>query len=133
MTAIWKIAVPLLAVFFAVASAGMGMTGGLSEADLESAPVKDALQFAVLQYNRGNNAMYQSKMTKLIKAQQQVVAGMKYFFTVELSMTSCRKNVDLKQCEVHKDPAMAAPKECVLTVWSRSWLNEMELTKTICK
>lgn len=35
----------------------------------------------------------------------QVVAGMKYIFTVQMARTLCRKGGVVKDCAVHQDPA----------------------------
>ncbi|XP_035256107.1 cystatin C (amyloid angiopathy and cerebral hemorrhage) [Anguilla anguilla] len=135
MSANWKITVPLLALFLAVASVSVGgaqLVGGNSKADLNAQPVKDALQFAVVQVNLKSNALFVSKVTRIIKAQQQVVAGVLYTFTVEMARTSCRKGGEEENCAVHEDPAIAKPGECTFKVWSRPWLNEMMLKENTC-
>ncbi|KAK6301439.1 hypothetical protein J4Q44_G00274920 [Coregonus suidteri] len=126
----WKIVVPLLAVAFMVASAS-GMPGGVTDADMNDRETRDALQFAVVEYNKGTNDLYVRQVAKVIKAQQQVVAGMKYIFTVQMARTPCKKGGVAKVCAVHKDPAAAY--QCIFEVWSRPWLNAILLTKNECK
>uniref|UniRef100_A0A8C7VNB7 Cystatin domain-containing protein n=1 Tax=Oncorhynchus mykiss TaxID=8022 RepID=A0A8C7VNB7_ONCMY len=101
----WKIVVPLLAVAFIVTSAD-GMAGGVMDADMTDQATRDALQFAVAEYNKGTNDLYVWQMAKVVKVQKQVVAGMKYIFTVQMARTLCRKGGVEKDCAVHQDPAV---------------------------
>ncbi|XP_041715381.1 cystatin [Coregonus clupeaformis] len=130
MLTIWKIVVPLLAMAFTVASVS-GMPGGVMDANMNDQATRDALQFAVVEYNKGTNDLYVRQVAKVIKAQQQVVAGMKYIFTVQMARTPCRKGGVVKDCAVHKDPTAAY--QCTFEVWSRPWLNAIQLTKNECK
>ncbi|CAB1338641.1 unnamed protein product [Coregonus sp. 'balchen'] len=111
----WKIVVPLLAVAFMVASAS-GMPGGVTDADMNDRETRDALQFAVVEYNKGTNDLYVRQVAKVIKAQQQVVAGMKYIFTVQMARTPCKKGGVAKVCAVHKDPAAV---RTTMLAWSQ--------------
>lgn len=38
---------------------------------------------------------------------EQVVAGMKYIFTVEMARTNCRKGGVETECEIHSDLTLA--------------------------
>ena len=67
----WTFVVPLLAVVFTVANAGM-MTGGAIDADMNDKSTQDALQFAVVQHNKQTNDMYISQVAKVVKVQKQV-------------------------------------------------------------
>uniref|UniRef100_A0A4W5QAJ6 Cystatin domain-containing protein n=1 Tax=Hucho hucho TaxID=62062 RepID=A0A4W5QAJ6_9TELE len=125
----WKLVVPLLAVAFIVASAE-GMPGGVVDANMNLQTTRDALQFAVVEYNKRTNDLYVRQVAEVVNAQQQVVAGMKYIFTVQMARTSCRKG-DVENCAVPKNPA--ALYQCTFEVWSRSWLKEIQLIKTDCK
>uniref|UniRef100_A0AAZ3QX58 Cystatin domain-containing protein n=1 Tax=Oncorhynchus tshawytscha TaxID=74940 RepID=A0AAZ3QX58_ONCTS len=100
----WKIVVPLLAVAFIVTSADV-IAGGVMDADMKDQATRDALQFAVAEYNKGTNDLYVWQMAKVVKVQKQVVAGMKYYFTVQMARTLCRKGGVEKDCAVHQDPA----------------------------
>lgn len=66
----WKILVPIFTVAFAVTSAGL--VGGPSDANVNDEGVQNALQFAVVQHNKGTNDMYINKVAKVIKVQKQV-------------------------------------------------------------
>lgn len=65
-----KVVAPLLAVFLAVASAGLA--GGPMEVDLDREDVHNALQFAVAQHNKASNDVFINKVSKVIKAETQV-------------------------------------------------------------
>ncbi|XP_042585064.1 cystatin-like [Cyprinus carpio] len=84
-----KVIVLFLAVTLVVESAGI--PGGLVAADINDKDVQKALRFAVDHYNRQSNDAFLRKVSKVIKVQQQVAAGMKYIFTVKMDITSCKK------------------------------------------
>lgn len=67
---IWKIVFPVLAAVFTV---GLGaMVGGLRDIDVNDEGVQNALNFAVVQHNRGTNDLYLSEVAEVVKAQSQV-------------------------------------------------------------
>ncbi|XP_038831170.1 cystatin-like [Salvelinus namaycush] len=125
----WKIVVPLLAVAFIVTSAD-GIPGGLVDADMNDPATRDALKFAVAEYNKGTNDPYVWQVAKVVKAQKQVVAGMKYIFTVQMARTLCRKG-RVKDCTVHQYPAVTY--QCTFVVVSRPWLGASQLIKQACE
>ncbi|KAL2083289.1 hypothetical protein ACEWY4_021062 [Coilia grayii] len=109
-----------------------GMPGGVSDADINDEGVQNALQFAVVQHNKATNDMYITKVAKVVKAQSQVVAGMRYIFTVEMGRTNCKKGGVETNCDVHTDLALAKPYTCTFVVWSRPWMGPPQLTKNQC-
>ncbi|XP_041865941.1 cystatin C (amyloid angiopathy and cerebral hemorrhage) [Melanotaenia boesemani] len=122
----WKIVVTLLAAVFAV---GLSfMTGGLRDADINDEGVQNAVNFAAAQHNRGTNDMFLHQVVEVVRAQTQVVAGMKYVITVKMAKTNCRKDRDNENCGV----LSTQPYECTFTVWSRPWINDIRLTKNTC-
>ncbi|KAB5582073.1 hypothetical protein PHYPO_G00182960 [Pangasianodon hypophthalmus] len=125
-----KVVAPLLAVFLAVASADL--VGAPVDADINRPEVQDALRFAVAQYNAESDCIYTSQVVKVIKTQTQVVAGLKYIFTVEMAKTSCKKAEVENTCAVSSDPAIAQPHECKLAVWSQPWKNSLKLIENTC-
>ncbi|KAM9412331.1 cystatin-like isoform 3-T3 [Salvelinus alpinus] len=125
----WKIVVPLLAMAFIVTSADV-MVGGVMDADMNDPTTRDALKFAVAEYNKGTNDLYVRQVAKVVKAQEQVVAGMKYIFTVQMARTLCRKG-GVKDCAVHQAPA--ATYQCTFEVWSRPWMGASQLIKNDCQ
>ncbi|KAJ8361483.1 hypothetical protein SKAU_G00180080 [Synaphobranchus kaupii] len=124
------ITLPLFALFLAVESDRF--VGGYSDANPNDPAVKNALQYAIAQYNSNNKDMFISQVSRIIKVEQQVVAGVNYKITVEMSRTSCKKGEE-KACSTHEDPAIGKPYECTFLVYTRAWENYMELTKTTCQ
>uniref|UniRef100_A0A3B4BA57 Cystatin domain-containing protein n=1 Tax=Periophthalmus magnuspinnatus TaxID=409849 RepID=A0A3B4BA57_9GOBI len=109
----------LLVVFFAlfVAGAWSSMPGGLRDVDFEDSGMRNALELAVNKHNLAKNDMFRSDVVEVVKAQSQVVAGLKYIITVKMARTNCRKN---------------RPNECTFTVWSRPWLREIQVLNEQC-
>ncbi|KAI4883454.1 hypothetical protein NFI96_024842, partial [Prochilodus magdalenae] len=99
--------VVLMAVCFAVASAGPGGLRAPVDADISEKGVSDALQFALVQYNKASDDEYFWVMSKIIRAQKQVLAGVKYIFTVEMSRTTCKKGGAGGVCLIISDPERA--------------------------
>ncbi|XP_020351216.1 cystatin [Oncorhynchus kisutch] len=127
----WKIVVPLLAVAFTVANAGL--IGGPMDANMNDQGMRDALQFAVVEHNKKTNDMFVRQVAKVVNAQKQVVSGIKYIFTVQMGRTPCRKGGVEKVCSVHKDPQMAVPYNCTFEVWSRPWMSDIRMVKNQCE
>uniref|UniRef100_A0A8C7MYA3 Cystatin domain-containing protein n=1 Tax=Oncorhynchus kisutch TaxID=8019 RepID=A0A8C7MYA3_ONCKI len=108
----WKIVVPLLAVAFIVDQA-----------------TRDALQFAVEEYDKATNGPVCLAVINIY--QQMVVAGMKYFFTVQMARTLCKKGGVEKHCTVHLGPAVTYQWTFVMV--SHPWLGGLQLIKEACK
>ncbi|KAG7334399.1 hypothetical protein KOW79_002806 [Hemibagrus wyckioides] len=125
-----KVVAPLLAVFMTVTS--LGLTGGPIDADVNSDDVQNALNFAVTQHNKASNDLYLSQVSKVIKAQKQVVSGVNYIFTVEMARTSCKKGGIEKVCDVHPDPNVANPRVCNLKVWNQPWTSTIRIVENTC-
>ncbi|MCJ8730971.1 hypothetical protein PDJAM_G00190230 [Pangasius djambal] len=123
-----KVVAPLLAVFLAVASAGL--LGGPMDVDVNREDVQDALRFAVAHYNKASNDAFVNQVSRVIKAQTQVVSGLNYIFTVEMVRTSCRKGGVEKECTVHSDPR---PHECRLKVWNQPWTGTIKVIENTCQ
>ncbi|KAL0964820.1 hypothetical protein UPYG_G00329450 [Umbra pygmaea] len=126
----WRIIVPLLAVSFAAECASM--PGGTIDADLNDRGVKNALEFAVVEHNKRTNDMFVWQVSNVVEAKTQVVAGMKYFFTVKMARTQCKKGGVETACSVNNDPQAAAAYECSFEVWSRPWISDIRLLKNTC-
>lgn len=66
----WKLVFPALAAVFTLGSAAL--IGGPRDIDVNDSGVQNALNFAVVQHNRGTNDMFVSQVAEVIKAQSQV-------------------------------------------------------------
>ncbi|XP_058016192.1 cystatin-like [Ahaetulla prasina] len=115
------------------------MPGGLSPRSVSDSDVQKAAAFAVEEYNAVSANGNYFKALRVVDAQSQVVAGVKYYLTMELVKTDCEKTLgnrkvykEIQNCDL----APRAQQEkliCHFEVWSRPWLNnKMELTKMSC-
>ncbi|XP_070622871.1 cystatin-like [Erythrolamprus reginae] len=133
-------ALGLLCALLALLPSGVpGMIpGGLSPRSVTDPEVRKAAAFAVEEYNaRSSNANY-FKNLRIVDAQSQVVAGEKYFLTMELAKTQCEKThgkpkvyKEIQNCEL---PPRGQQEKltCHFEVWSRPWLKQTELTRMAC-
>ncbi|XP_039214408.1 cystatin-1-like [Crotalus tigris] len=113
----------------------VGVPGGLSPASVTDEGVQNAAAFAVEQYNeRSDNTNY-FKVLRIVKAETQVVAGAKYYLTVEIGETVCEKsNGPMTYSEIQNCELLPQGKKltCNFEVWSRPWLNENQVTSMSC-
>ncbi|XP_015974938.1 cystatin-M [Rousettus aegyptiacus] len=113
------------------------MVGGLQDLSPSDPQVQKAAQSAVASYNMGSNSLYYFRDTHILKAQRQLVAGVKYYLTVEMGSTACRKNavtgdhIDLTTC-----PLAAGTEEeklhCDFEILVIPWQNSTRLLKHHC-
>ncbi|NXC18060.1 CYT protein, partial [Corythaeola cristata] len=93
-----------------------------------------ALQFAMAEYNKASNDMYSSRVVRIISAQRQIVAGIKYIIKVEIGRTTCQKPAaDLQSCAFPDVPQMAKHAVCNFVVYSVPWLNQIKLLEHSCE
>ncbi|XP_059358832.1 cystatin-like [Carassius carassius] len=123
----------MIVLFLVVSSvASAGMPGAPVNADINDVAVQKALQFAVAQYNRQSNDAFVRKVSKVLKVQQQVVAGTSYIFTVKMDIAYCKKGGVKTMCATPKDPNAAQAIQCDITVLSQPWLKSLKVTKNTC-
>ncbi|KAM7084525.1 cystatin-M [Molossus nigricans] len=113
------------------------LLGGRKDLQPSDPQVMKAAQAAVASYNMGSNSLYYFRDTRILKAQSQLVAGVKYFLTVEMGSTACRKNavtgdrIDLTTC-----PLAAGTEEeklrCDFEILVIPWENSSSLLKHHC-
>ncbi|XP_037761031.1 cystatin-POGU1 [Chelonia mydas] len=133
-----------LAALWLLLLAGLGLglrgerlVGGLQEVPVSDPGVQAAVRFAVEAYNRASNSLHYSRAERVLRARSQVVAGMKYYLTVQLVTTQCRKNgAGLGNGDVSTCPLPPASEQqkllCEFQVWSRPWRNQTELLSANC-
>ncbi|TFK12085.1 small nuclear ribonucleoprotein F-like [Platysternon megacephalum] len=116
---------------------GERLAGGLQEVLISDPGVQEAVRFAVEAYNQASNSLHYSRAERVLRACSQVVAGIKYYLTVQLVTTQCQKNgaglgnKDISTCPL--PPASEQQKLlCEFQVWSRPWLNETQLLFQNC-
>ncbi|KAM9219757.1 cystatin-M [Dugong dugon] len=113
-------------------------TGELRELSPDDPQVQRVTQAAVATYNMGSDTVYYFRDTHILKAQSQLVAGIKYYLTVEMGSTACRKtavtgdrSVDLTVCSL----ATGAQQEklrCDFEMLVVPWQNSSQLLKHDC-
>ncbi|NXB00030.1 CYT protein, partial [Cnemophilus loriae] len=92
-----------------------------------------ALQFAMTAYNRASNDMYSSRVVRIISAEKQVVAGIKYIMEVEIARTTCTKQAtDSQHCAFLQEPQLAKRTICKFEVLNVPWRNQVELLESKC-
>nr|ACH45797.1 putative cystatin variant 1 [Taeniopygia guttata] len=85
-------------------------------------------------YNRASNDMYSSRVVRVISAQRQIVAGVKYIMEVEIARTTCTKPAtDIQHCAFHEEPQMAKHTICNFVVLNVAWRNQVELLESKCQ
>ncbi|KAL7984631.1 hypothetical protein Chor_003201 [Crotalus horridus] len=63
----------------------------------------------------------------------QIVSGIKYYFTVKIGRTVCRKGAtDLENCAFHNAPKLAQTMTCTFEVYNIPWRNFISLEKSSC-
>lgn len=83
------------------------LPGGLIDADPNSPAVKQAVDFAYAKISASLNTAHALQLGKVVKAQSQVVSGVKYYLTIEVNETDCSKSVtDLSHCKVAVSPVL---------------------------
>ncbi|XP_025734646.1 cystatin-M [Callorhinus ursinus] len=116
---------------------GERLVGGRTNLSPSDPQVQKAAQAAVASYNMGSNSLYYFRDTNILKAQSQLVAGIKYYLTVEMGSTACRKNVatgdrvDITTCPL----ATGVQEEklrCDFEILVVPWENSSQLLKHDC-
>uniref|UniRef100_A0A665X388 Cathepsin F n=1 Tax=Echeneis naucrates TaxID=173247 RepID=A0A665X388_ECHNA len=99
----------------------------------ESDPgLKKALDFAEERYNRGSNAMHFRRVSQFISATKQLVKGIRYTITVEVSNTQCKKSAMLRTCDFYPETQKLKTELCVFEVWDVPWQGTLTLLKQKC-
>ncbi|XP_062332909.1 probable RNA-binding protein EIF1AD [Osmerus eperlanus] len=95
--------------------------------------LKKALKFAEERYNMGSNAMHVRRVSKILSASKQLVKGIRYTITVELSNTQCKKSAVLRTCDFYPELHKLKTEVCVFEVWDIPWQSTSTLLKQKCK
>ncbi|KAM7418127.1 hypothetical protein PAMA_017663 [Pampus argenteus] len=135
-------------ILWLVLAAGLGFVLGLAE-DLDrplfgppgssirlqesDAGLKKALQFAEERYNRGSNAMHLRKVSRILSATKQLVKGIRYTITAELSNTQCKKSTMLRTCDFYPEAHKLKTEVCMFEVWDIPWQGTSTLLKQKCQ
>ncbi|KAK1335573.1 hypothetical protein QTO34_003363 [Cnephaeus nilssonii] len=116
---------------------GERLVGGLTDLKPNDPQVQKAAQAAVASYNMGSNSLYYFRDTRILRAQSQLVAGVKYYLTVEMGSTACRKSgvtgdrMDLTTCPLSAG-AQEEKLRCDFEILVVPWENSSSLLKHHC-
>ncbi|XP_041107967.1 onchocystatin-like [Polyodon spathula] len=115
-----------------VCTASAELAGGFEDASPSSRGVQQAASFAVAEYNKESTDEYASKMIKVLSAQIQVVAGMKYVLDVEMGLTQCKKGEsnDVQSCALNTSDKKFM---CHFVVLDVPWRSVTQLLESSCK
>ncbi|CAB1447449.1 unnamed protein product [Pleuronectes platessa] len=95
--------------------------------------LKKALQFAEDHYNRGSNAMHLRRISRFVSATKQLVKGIRYTITVEVSNTQCKKSTMLRTCDFYPQTPKLKTELCMFEVWDIPWQGTSTLLKQKCQ
>ncbi|XDA87825.1 hypothetical protein R6Z07M_017505 [Ovis aries] len=121
----------------AQARPGDRKVGELQELSPSDPQVQKAAQAAVANYNMGSNSDYYYRDITILRAQSQLVAGIKYYLTVDMESTACRKSavagdhVDLTTCPLAAE-AQQEKLRCDFEILVVPWKNSSQLLKHDC-
>ncbi|CAB3374118.1 Hypothetical predicted protein [Cloeon dipterum] len=118
-----------------VATATSGRTkrslvGGVSPADPNDPKFKEIADHAVLELDKGTNALYHRTVVKIVSARTQVVSGALYYLKLELGYSDWAKNTP-KPTKIQLTEG-SEREICDVQVWDRPWLNAREVTNFTC-
>lgn len=133
----------LLSLMTVALVAECGMPGGLSDVDLNKKDLNATLHFATIKLNHRSNRASISRIYRIDRIQQQVVAGVLYHVSVLMRPTTCVKSEvsdrahirsqfnsfctwfqanfaaeQLEQCEFTNT---RSAEKCFFKVWERVW------------
>ncbi|XP_063775868.1 cystatin-2-like [Pseudophryne corroboree] len=122
-------------VALSVLSVSSEILVGAPERDNPSDPdVIKAAAFAVNGFNQKSSEDYIYKLVKIVSAETQVVAGVRYILNVEIGKTQCKKSEsDTHSCAFIQDPKLAQTLLCTFSVLEVPWEDLESLETSSCK
>ncbi|XP_069811243.1 cystatin-like [Dendropsophus ebraccatus] len=113
---------------------GAILAGGLQKQDPNDPEVVKAATFAVTGFNQRSNEEYDYKLMKIVSAESQVVAGVRYVLNVEIGRTDCKRTSTSEKasCGIIQDSELAKTLLCTFSVLEVPWENEETLQSSSC-
>ncbi|XP_054712145.1 L-cystatin-like [Uloborus diversus] len=125
----WK-AIVLLAL---VACATAGLLGGFEVVDVDDEGVVTAARHATVELSKKFSGPYHHKLTKVLKAKRQVVAGLNYQMDIIVGKTECKKEEvnanEVDDCEYQE--GISTYKKCTVLVY-RDLKDQHKLVNSGC-
>ncbi|CAO3648852.1 unnamed protein product [Cunninghamella blakesleeana] len=106
--------------------------GGWTSYDTNDEGVKNATAYAVEEFNKKPNGNYKYKLTKIVQAEGQVVAGINYRVKFVIGLTTCEKKLVSNNCPFAKGRKKKL-QLCEATIYERPWENYMEVIDLYCR
>ncbi|PNI39563.1 CST1 isoform 2 [Pan troglodytes] len=108
--------------------------GGIYNADLNDEWVQRALHFAISEYNKATKDDYYRRPLRVLRARQQTVEGVNFFFDVEVGRTICTKSQpNLDTCAFHEQPELQKKQLCSFEIYEVPWEDRRSLVKSRCQ
>ncbi|XP_035848266.1 cystatin-F [Sander lucioperca] len=110
--------------------AGGSMPGSPSNVSRNDRGLQQVVLAAAYSFNNQSNDAFLFKPSLILRAQRQVVRGVKYIVDWKISRTVCRKREDgnLSNCDFQPAGRLHQTFACHTEVWLIPWLNQ---TKTL--
>lgn len=89
--------------------------------DVTEADVASSIRVAIDAVNARSNSMYRLTLSRVVSATKQVVAGLKYTFTLELGESACRNDHSAKEDDECPLTASMAVTTYTVQVLSQPW------------
>ncbi|XP_035519434.1 cystatin-F [Morone saxatilis] len=128
--------VSLLGVLAASTVAGGSMPGSPSNISRDDPGLQRVVLGAAYSFNNQSNDAFLFKPSNVIRAQRQVVKGVRYIVDLEISRTVCRKrdnNNDLSHCDLQPKGRLQQTFQCHFEVWLIPWQNQTKTQVFFCK
>ncbi|KAK5909002.1 hypothetical protein CgunFtcFv8_017014 [Champsocephalus gunnari] len=126
----------LLALLIAALEGAGSMPGSLTDVISTDVSLRGVVLAAAVRFNDQSNDAFLFKPSAILRAQRQVVKGLRYVVDLEISRTLCRKrdqNQDLTRCDLQPEGSLQQTFECHTEVWVVPWSNETRTLEMDCQ
>ncbi|XP_008550537.1 uncharacterized protein LOC103573287 [Microplitis demolitor] len=98
--------------------------GGVTQKSVDELEIKEFVKQGLKKYSSGYQGTNEPIVVNVVNASHQVVAGSLYKILVNLGESNCPKGQYAETCLLAENSPI---KECLITAWSRPWLQENAL------
>ncbi|XP_077148414.1 cystatin-like [Ranitomeya variabilis] len=111
------------------------LVGGLQPVDPSDPEVVKVATIAISGFNKMLNDEYNYKLMRIISAEFQIVAGVRYVLNVEIGRTACNSvsTSEKGSCDFLQDSNLFKTLLCTFTVLDVPWENEESLLSWSCR
>ncbi|XP_029452836.1 cystatin-like [Rhinatrema bivittatum] len=103
--------------------------------DPNNPDVQKAASFAVNTYNEKSGNEYLFRVIKVLSAESQIVAGVKYILDVEIGKTQCKTGStdNAASCPFFDTAGQTETFLCHFEILEQAWLNKQTVLESSCK